>query len=78
MNPMHQQKEYHHHELVPIVTMSDNTTSMLPEMLENLPSQPSLSMLSSASGQSVSNVMLTGVYTLTEEPELEAEENSTM
>lgn len=78
MNPMlhHQQKEYHHHELVPIVTMSDNTTSMLPEMLENLPSQLSL-MSMSTSGQSVSNV-LTGVYTLTEEPELEAEENTTM
>lgn len=61
------------HELVPIVTMGEST-SMLPEMLDHLP-PPQMQILSS--GQCMSNV-LTGVYTLPEEPELEAEENTTM
>lgn len=61
------------HELVPIVTMSENTT-VLPEMLDNL---PQLQMLPSGQQCIVSNV-LTGVYTLQEEPELEAEENTPM
>lgn len=57
------------HELVPIVTMSDQ--SILPEMLDNLPQLQPIQ-------QCIGSNILTGVYTLPEEPELEAEENTTM
>lgn len=71
------------HELVPIVTMSEQ---MLPEMLDNLPPThqalqqlppPTMHMQQSGIQTCVPNV-LTGVYTLTEEPELEIEENTSM
>lgn len=64
------------HELVPIVTMSEQ---VMPEVLENLPqqmlAQPQQTFMQPTLVQS--NV-LTGVYTLTEEPELEVEENTVM
>lgn len=65
------------HELVPIVTMSEQ---MLPEVLDNLP--PTHQALQQLPQQSMIQAcipnMMTGVYTLTEEPELEAEENTPM
>lgn len=62
------------HELVPIVTMSEQ---MLPEVLDNLP--PTHQALQQLPQQSmIQPCVMTGVYTLTEEPELEAEENTPM
>ena len=61
------------HELVPIVTSMADNNQMLPEMLDNL---PQVQMLPSGQQCIVSNV-LTGVYTLPEEPE-DIEENTTM
>lgn len=80
------------HELVPIVTMNEQMTTMMPEVLDNLPppppmqiqmisvSQPMQMQQSSQPQQTTSQgaMGLTGVYTLTEEPELEAEENTSM
>lgn len=79
------------HELIPIVTMNEQ---MMPEVLDNLPPPPpmQIQMISVAQQppmqmqQSVQPLQttsqgvmgLTGVYTLTEEPELEAEENTSM
>lgn len=62
------------HELVPIVTMNDQ---MLPEVLDNIPQQQQMHQHQAMIQPCVSNV-LTGVYTLAEEPELEAEENTPM
>lgn len=67
------------HELVPIMTMNSQA---LPEVLDNIPQNiqmqdqlilPPPSMMQQ---QMMPNV-LTGVYTLQEEPELELEENLT-
>lgn len=65
------------HELVPIVTMSEQ---ILPEVLDNLPPthQPLQQLPQQSMIQQCGTSMMTGVYTLTEEPELEAEENSIM
>lgn len=68
------------HELVPIVTMNEHAHTIMPEVLDNLSSQQhnqSMLMQQSMMQPCVSNV-LTGVYTLTEEPELEIEENTSM
>lgn len=57
---------------------------MLPEVLDNLPPPPPMQLQHSIMQQqqmpqtSCGTNMRTGVYTLTEEPELEAEENTTM
>lgn len=61
------------HELVPIVTTVNESPNsiILPEMLDNLP------QLANIQSCTMSQV-LTGVYTLPEEPELEAEENTSM
>lgn len=77
------------HELVPIVTMNDQ---MMPEVLDNLPPPPpmQIQMISLPQQSTMQQTLqpqqttsqgamgLTGVYTLTEEPELEAEENTSM
>lgn len=75
------------HELVPIVTMNDQ---ILPEVLDNLPPpmqelqfqlSPVLDQqqqLAPSMVQPCAQTTLTGVYTLAEEPELEAEENTSM
>lgn len=68
------------HELVPIVTMNE---PMLPEVLDNLPPPPPMQLQHSMMQQqmpqtSCTSNIRTGVYTLAEEPELEAEENTTM
>ncbi|GAB0096738.1 hypothetical protein DMENIID0001_122990 [Sergentomyia squamirostris] len=66
------------HELVPIVTMGDGI--VLPEVLDNVPQMQACSqqiMQQQAPGQ-LQQPGLTGVYTLPEEPELEAEENTPM
>lgn len=63
------------HELVPIVTMND---PMLPEVLDNLPPPPPMQMQHSMMQMPQASNVRTGVYTLAEEPELEAEENTTM
>lgn len=78
------------HELVPIVTMNEQ---MMPEVLDNFTPPPpmqihmipvsqqsSMQMQQHPSQQTTSQgaMGLTGVYTLTEEPELEAEENNSM
>lgn len=79
------------HELVPIVTMNEQ---MMPEVLDNLPPPPPMQIQMIAVSQQSTMQMqqpqqpqqttsqgahgLTGVYTLTEEPELEAEENTSM
>lgn len=78
------------HELVPIVTMNEQ---MMPEVLDNLPPPPPMQIQMIALPQqstmqmqspqpqqttSQSGIGMTGVYTLTEEPELEAEENTSM
>lgn len=65
------------HELVPIVTMSD---PILPEVLESAVSisqYQNQAMPPSSLPQLIPN-MMTGVYTLPEEPELEAMENTPM
>lgn len=66
------------HELVPIITMNNQA---LPEVLDNIPQNIQMQdqiLLppSSMQTQMMPNV-LSGVYTLTEEPELESEENLT-
>lgn len=71
------------HELVPIVTMSEQP---MPEVLDLPPPPPMQLQMSSMQQQtqpstmtqSIGSTVLTGVYTLTEEPELEAEENTPM
>lgn len=65
------------HELVPIVTMPDQ---VMPEVLDNLPPQQLLSQPQQTFMQQpmLQPNVLTGVYTLTEEPELEVEENTPM
>lgn len=74
------------HELVPIVTMSEQQ-QVMPEVLDNLPPPPpmQLQMTSmqqpiqqSTMSQPMGSSLLTGVYTLTEETELEVEENTSM
>lgn len=81
MNQLHVLKDCSNHalghELVPIVTMNEHVHTVMPEVLDNLPSQQSMMMQQSMIQPCVSNV-LTGVYTLTEEPELEVEENTSM
>lgn len=67
------------HELVPIVTMGDNSSAVLmPEMLDSLPQPMQLINPSSIGPPCMVSSILTGVYTLPEEPELEAEENTSM
>lgn len=79
------------HELIPIVTMNEQ---MMPEVLDNLPPPPPMQIqmisvpqqstiqmqpnLQPQQTTSQGSMGLTGVYTLTEEPELEAEENTSM
>lgn len=76
LNQLHVLKDCGNHELVPIVTMPEQ---VMPEVLENLPqqmlTQPQQTFMPTTMLQS--NI-LTGVYTLTEEPELEVEENTVM
>lgn len=81
LNQMHVLKDCGNHtighELVPIVTMPEQ---VMPEVLENLPPQqlqPQLQQTFLPPPMMQPN-MLTGVYTLTEEPELEVEENTVM
>lgn len=62
------------HELVPIITMGGQA---LPEVLDNIPQQMQIQDQLILPPPQMPNV-LTGVYTLQEEPELEAEENSTI
>lgn len=71
------------HELIPIITMNEQ----MPEVLDNLPPPPPMQIQMSSmqmqspqqtTSQAIGSTVLTGVYTLTEEPELEAEENTTM
>lgn len=67
------------HELVPIITMNNQA---LPEVLDNIPQhsiqiQDQLILPPPMQTQMLPNV-LTGVYTLQEEPELEMEANSTI
>lgn len=77
MNQLHVLKDCTNHalghELVPIVTSVNEspTTVILPEMLDNLPQLTSMQPC-------IMTQVLTGVYTLPEEPELEAEENTSM
>lgn len=68
------------HELVPIMTMNSQA---LPEVLDNIPQNiqmqdqlilPPPNMMQQ---QQIMPNVLTGVYTLQEEPELESEENLT-
>lgn len=75
LNQIHMMKDCGNHtighELVPIVTMPDQ---VMPEVLDNLPPQQQTFM----QPPMMQSAMLTGVYTLAEEPELEVEENTVM
>lgn len=69
------------HELIPIATMAEHSSSplLMPEMLDSLPQPMQLMNPSSiGSGGCMVSSILTGVYTLQEQTEHEADENTSM